>query len=109
MVRRFFGGLWIGLAALVLVGCSDAEQSKNDRTSMKFSSGRYNQGYKDGMRDAKMSLFDDHAGWTWLWMMEKEYKDGYDRGWSDGRGMVRLEGEKKSTEQRESKQREEQE
>ena len=97
------------------VGCSDAHTSKNNNSrsakqpAMKMSAGRYNQGYKEGMRDAKMSLFDDSAGWMWLWMMEKEYEDGYKRGWSDGRGMARLEREKKSTEKQESQQRKDQE
>ncbi len=97
-------------ATLALVaGCSGAEKQSENQTSMRMSSGRYNQGYKDGMRDAKVSLFDDHAGWMWLWMLEKEYQDGYKRGWSDGRGMARLEAQRKDTEKHEPKQRQEQE
>jgi hypothetical protein len=106
----------IGVAVLAfVVGCSDAQKSKNNNSrsakqqSMKMSTGRYNQGYKEGMRDAKMSLFDDHAGWMWLWMMEKEYEDGYKRGWADGRSMVHLEREKKSTEKQETQQRKDEE
>lgn len=98
MDRRFSRSKWTLVTAFALIiGCSDAEKSSNKQPAMKYSSGRYNQGYKDGQRDAKMSLFDDHAGWMWLWMMENEYKDGYHRGWADGRSMVKLEKEQKES------------
>ncbi len=57
---------------------------------MSFSSGQYSQGYKNGMREAKQAWFDDHAGWMWLWMMDQEYRDGYERGWADGRRTLDL-------------------
>lgn len=67
---------------------------------MSFSSGEYGRGYQDGMRDAKDALFDDHAGWMWFWMTEKEYADGYDRGWQDGHRSRDLEKEHKKAQDR---------
>ncbi|HKQ50197.1 MAG TPA: hypothetical protein VJZ71_19130 [Phycisphaerae bacterium] len=110
MARRRNSIIWLCVGAMAAwPGCSDVENSSGDRTTMKMSAGRYNQGYKDGMRDAKASLFEDSGGWMWLWMVEKEYQDGYDRGWSDGRQMVRLQNQKNETDALDAEQREEQE
>ena len=38
------------------------------------------------------------ASWMWLWMTEKEYQQGYDRGWRDGREAVKLEAKRKQQE-----------
>lgn len=64
---------------------------------MTVSTGAYSRGYRDGMREAKQSLFDDHAAWLWLWMKEKEYADGYERGWTDGRRTIELARQQKET------------
>ena len=85
----------VALASLgVLVwagGCSEADWGKEDKPrSMSFSTGQYGVGYRDGMREAMQSWFDDHAGWMWLWAKEPEYRNGYERGWADGRRKVRL-------------------
>lgn len=79
--------------------CNDP-QKKDQGRAMSFSSGEYSRGYRDGMRDAKQALFDDHAGWMWLWMTEKEYADGYDRGWEDGRRTLDLERKQQEVQDR---------
>jgi hypothetical protein len=73
-----------------VVGCSEMN-AKSDQPSMSYSTGEYSRGYRDGMREAMQSLFDDHAGWAWLWIMDKQYEQGYERGWADGRRKVQLE------------------
>lgn len=87
------------LGSCVWCGCSDAQGDGEART-IKYSGGEYNRGYRDGMRDAQTSLMDDHAGFLWLWIMDKEYGQGYDRGWKDGRATVNLEKQKQSTQDR---------
>lgn len=85
--------LWGGFA------CNDP-QKKDQGRAMSFSSGEYSRGYRDGMRDAKEAIFDDHAGWMWFWMTEKEYADGYDRGWQDGRRTLDLERKQREVQER---------
>lgn len=87
------------LGLLSIASCSEANRD-GDSTSMSFSSGEYNTGYKDGMRDAKMALFDDHAAWLWLWMVDAEYGRGYDRGWADGRRTLDLESQQRESNDR---------
>ena len=81
------------LAALLLVGigCNGGADGVSSSRRMTASTGEFNQGYKHGQRDAKWSLIDAHAGWMWLWMMEEEYRQGYEQGWKDGRAAVKLE------------------
>ena len=81
----------IVVVALLLcgTGCSELD-AKGDKPSMSYSSGQYSRGYRDGMREAMQSWFDDHAGWMWLWIMDKQYGEGYERGWADGRRKVKL-------------------
>lgn len=80
------------MAALLLsgYGCSENTNGPDPAKRMSFSTGRFNKGYKDGMRDAKWSWTDAHGGWLWLWMMEREYSQGYEQGWKDGRKAVKL-------------------
>lgn len=84
------------LSVLVLAGCEDGMSAGEART-IKYSGGEYNRGYRDGMREAKDSWMDDHAGWAWLWIMDKEYGQGYDRGWKDGRASIDLERKQKTS------------
>ncbi|MBN2563082.1 MAG: hypothetical protein JXQ75_19325 [Phycisphaerae bacterium] len=88
------------LAALLLLGsgCSENHNGQGSANRMSVSAGQYSKGYKDGVRDAKWSLTDMHGGWMWLWMMEQEYRDGYEQGWRDGRSAVDL--KKRQEEQR---------
>ena len=86
------GGLFVG-------GCSELEGTGEART-IKYSGGEYNRGYRDGMREAKVSLMDQHAGWMWLWIMDEEYAQGYDRGWQDGRATLDLERQKAASDHR---------
>ncbi len=95
LLRVILGGLLL----VSVPSCSELGKDEESRT-MHFSSGEYSRGYRDGMREAKESLFDDHAGWMWLWMKEKEYADGYDRGWADGRRTLELSKQQKETERR---------
>jgi len=89
------------LAPLFAAGCSDhttggdaGEPGTNKR--MSASRGEYTKGYQDGARDAKWSISDaDLGSWTWIWMMEEEYRQGYKQGWADGRRQVKLEEKKK--------------
>lgn len=89
------------LAAVLAAGCSDHttggdadEPGTNKR--MSASRGEYTKGYQDGARDAKWSISDaDLASWSWIWMMEEEYRQGYKQGWADGRRQVKLEDKKK--------------
>ena len=84
------------LSALLVPACSENNQgSSSQGKRMLVSTGKYNQGYKDGQRDAKSSLFDASSAWMWAWMTEQEYQDGYERGWHDGREAVKLETRKK--------------
>ncbi len=76
-------------------GCANPDNEANSQKRMGFSTGGFNQGYKDGKRDAKWSLTDIHAAWTWLWITEKEYQQGYEQGWKDGREFVRLKEKQK--------------
>jgi hypothetical protein len=57
---------------------------------MSHSSGKLQQGYKDGVRDAKFSWTDTSASWLWMWMMEHDYELGYEQGWKAGRSEARL-------------------
>jgi hypothetical protein len=57
---------------------------------MSHSAGKLQQGYKDGVRDAKSSWTDTSAAWLWLWMMEHEYGLGYEQGWMAGRSEATL-------------------
>jgi hypothetical protein len=70
--------------------CNGDGRSNNGRRTMSLSSGEFSRGYQDGMKDAEASLFDASGGWMWLWMMEEEYRKGYDRGWQDGRSLQRM-------------------
>lgn len=87
------------LFGLALAGCEDGMSTGEART-IKYSGGEYNRGYRDGMREAKDSWMDDHAGWAWLWIMDKEYGQGYDRGWKDGRASIDLERKQKTSDDR---------
>lgn len=83
-------------AALLVPACSENNQGSAEGGKRMFvSTGKFNQGYKDGQRDAKSSLFDASGAWMWAWMMESEYQDGYEQGWRDGREAVKLEARKK--------------
>lgn len=57
---------------------------------MSHSSGKLQQGYKDGVLDAKFSWTDTSASWLWMWMMEHDYELGYEQGWKAGRSEARL-------------------
>jgi hypothetical protein len=91
------GGLCI-LPAALGTACSDNNSNEDPPKRVTFSTGAFNRGYKDGERDARWSLSDIGASWMWLWMAEKEYQQGYDRGWHDGRQAVKLEGKRKEQE-----------
>ncbi|MFH1419123.1 MAG: hypothetical protein ABII12_12670 [Planctomycetota bacterium] len=82
------------LPLLVLLGlgtaCSQKQQGDPTEKRMFHSTGKFTKGYKEGMRDAEKSWTDAHAGWMWLWMMEREYREGYDEGWSVGRQKTKL-------------------
>lgn len=99
--RRRVAVLMTFATSLGVVGsaCSDWDMNGEDR-SMTVSTGEFTRGYRDGMREAKDSFFDDHAGWMWLWMKEKEYADGYERGWADGRRTVELSKQQKDMQER---------
>lgn len=80
------------VAACCLTGCTDNDWKwgqEPDR-SMVYSSGQFARGYRDGMREAEQSWFEDHAGWAWLWVMDEEYRKGYEKGWNDGRSTVHM-------------------
>lgn len=84
---------WLSLAVWCSGACSendlrDPGERESNRT-MRRSSGEYAKGHKDGKRDAENAIFDDSGGWLWLWMMDPEYKAGYDQGWKDGRNIAR--------------------
>lgn len=93
--RRFVAAraiLLLSLFALLCFGtaCSQQRQDASSQKRMFHSSGKFTKGYKEGIRDAEKSWTDMHAGWTWLWMMEREYREGYDEGWSVGRQKAKL-------------------
>lgn len=98
------------LAVLLLVSLSSCSEANTDADSrsMSFSAGEYSNGYQDGMRDAKAALFDDHAAWLWLWMVDAEYGRGYDRGWTDGRQTLELKRKQRESSDRATRDAEEQ-
>lgn len=100
-VCRIYSVLFFLVAAFLGPGCSDINrdgdgQEPGTNKRMSTSKGQYTQGYQDGVRDAKWSLTEANIGsWSWIWMMEQEYQQGYEQGWADGRRQLKLE-EKKS-------------
>ncbi len=93
--RRFVASRAIFLLPLLVLlcfgmACSQQKQDASSQKRMFHSSGKFTKGYKAGVRDAEKSWTDMHAGWTWLWMMEREYREGYDEGWSVGRQKTKL-------------------
>lgn len=73
-------------------GCDGGGSGNNRKTQsgMVKSSGQFQKGYQDGSRDAQRSLGDWNGAAMWLWMADGQYKNGYDRGWNDGRQMAKL-------------------
>lgn len=101
-LRKFGVSVFLAICLLTVLaqcGCSNLEGDGESR-AIKYSGGEYNRGYRDGMREAKMSLIDANAGWMWLWMMDTEYAQGYDRGWQDGRATFDLERQKAESDNR---------
>lgn len=104
----------MGLPGLVVMmaaaGCSEGDfKTEDDKPrSMSVSTGQYSVGYRDGMREATQSWFDDHAGWMWLWMKDPEYGKGYERGWADGRRKVGLESQQQQSDKQTEEQAQEQ-
>jgi hypothetical protein len=74
------------LAALVIgAGCNDGSSSKKTQSAMVKNSGQFQKGYQDGSRDAQRAWTDWRGSDMWLWAADRQYKQGYDRGWNDGR------------------------
>lgn len=97
-------GFALMLTGMVCTGSGCTEENSNKTKSNKsvfVSSGKFNQGYQDGKRDAQWALLDANGSWMWLWMTESEYQKGYDQGWRDGRQMAKLQ---QKQQQRESDQ-----
>src|SRR5512140_406427 len=103
-----FSAAAILVIVLLVTACSDNKNGAGGTRTVSTSSGNFGQGYKDGQRDAKFSLTDASGGWMWLWMTDKEYQDGYNQGWHDGRDAAKLEGQQKSRQGEEPKGGEEQ-
>ena len=57
---------------------------------MVKANGQFQKGYQDGARDAQRSWTDWRGADMWLWGSDRQYKQGYDRGWKDGRQMAKL-------------------
>ena len=91
------------LIACFATGCSDNKDEGEGKRTVSSSSGDFGRGYKDAQRDAKWSLTDTSGSWTWLWMMNKEYQDGYNQGWKDGRGAAKLENKQQQRQSDEPK------
>jgi hypothetical protein len=72
------------------LSCSDNQGGAKQQKRMYLASGKFNQGYKEGKRDAEASLIDSNAAWMWLWMTEQDYQQGYQQGWNDGRQLKRM-------------------
>lgn len=80
-----------------VIGAGRTKGIGNRRTRMMgVSSGQFTKGRKDGLRDAKNSLFDESGGWMWLWMADEEYRQGYDQGWNEGRAEMKLKASQKA-------------
>lgn len=77
---------------LLMSGCNGDGSSNNRKTqsAMVKSSGKFNKGYQEGMKQAQRSRIDWNSADMWLWMSNAEYKQGYERGWNDGRTLARL-------------------
>jgi len=84
--------LGIMLAGMITAasGCSQETQPSRDAPRMFFTSDKFQVGMNDGKRDAKASWSEvNHAG-LWLWMMDEDYRRGYEEGWREGRAEVHL-------------------
>lgn len=99
------GLLALAAAGLLALAAASGACSQNDSGGSRpprtvFSSKEFSQGLQDGRRDAERSLFDDHAGWTWLWMMGEDYTTGYEQGWREVRTHMRLRAEQEEARRR---------
>src|SRR5438046_2071324 len=86
------------LMAVTLPGCQGHDPKPGGKTNqgMVKSSGQFTKGYQEGMKQAQKSWGDWNGAGMWMWMADAQYKQGYDRGWNDGRTMVKLRGNQKS-------------
>jgi hypothetical protein len=84
------------VALVAVTGCDGTDggagkgNNKRMQTAMVKSSGKFNEGYQAGLRDAQQSWTDWNANDMWLWMADQQYQGGYQRGWNDGRNMARM-------------------
>ena len=89
---------WFRITAsfIVLTGCdgdgggAGKGNNKRTQTAMVKSSGKFNEGYQTGLKDAQKSWTDWNGNDMWLWMADEQYQGGYQRGWNDGRNMARM-------------------
>ncbi len=88
-MRQFYS-VTVLAGAMLLCGCNGANGGGDKGRSMSRSSGQFGEGRKDGLRDAKDSIFDKSGGWMWLWMKSPEYRTGYDQGWNEGKYMQKM-------------------
>jgi hypothetical protein len=86
--KRF---LFVAASALIILGagCNDGSSSKKTQSAMVKNTGQFQKGYQDGSRDAQRSWTDWRGSDMWLWAADRQYKQGYDRGWNDGRQMAK--------------------
>lgn len=84
---------------LATIGACQSDDGPGGKTRMFVSSKEFNRGRDDGRRDAKLSWTDDSAAWTWMWMMEAQYKRGYEQGWREGRAEVKFESQQEDAKQ----------
>jgi hypothetical protein len=100
LLALLIGAGWLG-------SCSDNNgggKKKPAEKRMLLSTGDFNRGYQDGKRDATAALMDANGSWMWGWVKGKEYTQGYDQGWSDGRQIKELQSKVESAQKQEEKQ-----
>jgi len=83
----------ITVLALIIAsaGCGNfgGDTNKNQNAMVK-ANGKFQKGYQDGMRDGQYAWGNTKGANLWLWAQDHQYKQGYDRGWKDGRQMAKL-------------------
>lgn len=81
--------------------CSEETNRLGEPTKRTvYSSTDFDDGRKDGKRDAENSWVDANSTWSWGWMVSEDYLRGYEQGWTEGRARVNLEAQQKTIEEK---------
>lgn len=107
-IFRSMVALLLTCALCATIGACQTNDGPGGKTRMFVSTKEFSRGRDDGRRDAKLSWSDDSSAWTWMWMMEAQYKRGYEQGWREGRAEVKFESQQEDAKRWQKEQQSEQ-